>query len=89
MDQCLFFSAFYSCMSEKESQSRHLLEQSGLYYLADGMKSTGVVSDDNRVAFYNTFGVTPWEQVLIEKHYKALVRVPTLDGPTFGRMLPM
>lgn len=83
------FSAFYRCMSEEKTRARHLLEQSGLYYLSNGMESSGVVTDANRVAFYNTFGVTPWEQVLIEKHYGQLERVAMLDGPTFGRVLPM
>lgn len=83
------FSAFYKCMSDKVITNTNLLEQSGLFYLAAGMKSTGVVTDANRVAFYNTFGVTPREQVLIENYYESLERVPTLDGPSFGRVLPM
>lgn len=83
------FSAFYNCMTDKLSTDFSLMEQSGLYYLARDMKSTGVVTDENRISFYNTFGVTPGEQVLIEEHYRSMTRITYNEGPSVGWVLPM
>lgn len=82
------FSAFYAAMSDRKANSLHLLEQSGLYYLSAGMESSGVVTDENRVSFYNTFGVTPGEQVLIEQHYRNMKR-GEVQQTSFGQVLPM
>jgi hypothetical protein len=83
------YCAFYRALSDRVSDSRSLMEQSGMYYLASGMSSTGVVTEENRISFYNTFGVTPREQELIEYHYSQLMRVPTLQCQSFGHRLPV
>ncbi len=83
------YSAFYSTMSHIRTDKRNLLEQSGLYYLSQNMESAGHVTEANRVAFYNTFGVTPREQELIEHHYSSLRRVESYGGHSQGWELPM
>ncbi len=84
------YSAFYKCFPEYNGKKDNswLMEGTGMYYLSSGMTSTGVVSDANRVAFYDTFGVTPREQVLIEQHYNELLFGQGEDN-NFGRMLPI
>jgi hypothetical protein len=83
------YSAFYRAISRTTSTSRSLLEQSGMYYLAQGMSNSGVVTESNRIAFYNTFGVTPGEQELIEAHYDSFTRVGWSDDVSYGHRLPM
>lgn len=83
------YGAFYRAMCTQRTDKRHLLEASGLYYLSQGVVCGNVVSDSNRVAFYNTFGVTPGEQVLIEQHYSNLVRLSVNDVASYGTLLPM
>lgn len=83
------YSAFYGAMSSVRTDRRNLLEQSGLYYLSQGMQSGDRVTEANRIAFYNTFGVTPREQELIEHHYRSLRRVESYGGHSQGWELPM
>lgn len=84
------YSAFYKCFPEYNGKRDNswLMEGTGMYYLSQGMTSSGVVSDANRIAFYETFGVTPWEQVLIEQHYNSL-QLGYGEDNNFGRMLPI
>lgn len=83
------YGAFYSAMCSHRTADRHLLEASGLFYLSQGVVSGGVVTDENRISFFNTFGVTPREQVLIEQHYHNLVRLSVNDVPSYGTLLPV
>lgn len=83
------YSSFYKALSRTTTDRRNLMEQSGMYYLSAGMSSTGVVTEANRVAFYNTFGVTPREQELIEYHYDSYVRTTWNTSPSYGYRLPM
>lgn len=70
------FSAFYGAMPDngKEVKDTLLGEwfRHGLYHLSRGMHSETTVSDENRINFYHTFGVTPREQELIEQEYSLL-----------------
>lgn len=84
------FSSFYKCFPEYNGNKDNtwLIEGTGMYYLSRNMTSSGQVTDANRLSFYETFGVTPREQVLIEQHYDNL-QFGEGDRNNFGRMLPI
>jgi hypothetical protein len=87
------FSAFYAAMPQGNKEfKREELYGTGLYFLAKGMSSKGEVTDANRIAFYNTFGVTPREQEVIEETYRGMVfnATPTKAvGTRWGLTLPL
>lgn len=64
-------SAFYGTMPDTKVEfDRYELYGTGMYYLAHNMTSSGVVSPENRISFYESFGVTPREQEVIEEAYR-------------------
>jgi len=82
------YSAFYGSMPRAEKFNREELYGTGMYYLSHNMSSNGVVSDENRVAFYNTFGVTPREQEVIEEIYTNM-QYGQVDAEHPGLLLPL
>lgn len=66
------YSAYYESLPGVEAKKRDLLFGTGMYYLSDGMASGRVVTDENRIQFWKTFGITPWEQKVIEEKYRSL-----------------
>lgn len=83
------FGAFYDSMPGPDVEFRRdELYGSGMYFLANKMSSAGVVTPANRVAFYNTFGVTPREQVVIEETYRSMV-YGTPEPTQVGLTLPL
>lgn len=82
------YSAFYGSMPKAAKFDREELFGTGLYYLSRNMSSPTTVSLENRVAFYNTFGVTPREQEVIEEMYKTMeYGQPEAENP--GLYLPL
>lgn len=81
------YSAYYKSMPGVGSSKRELLYGTGMYYLSDGMSSGQEVTLENRVEFWETFGVTPREQEVIERMYMELEyqeQVSLLDhGPLY------
>lgn len=50
-----------------------LRENSGLYFLSKGMTaSSSPVLDETRLSFFKAFDISPYQQVLIEQHYRSL-----------------
>jgi len=66
------YSAYYKSMPGVGSKKREMLFGTGMYYLSDGMCSKQEVSTQNRVEFWETFGVTPREQEVIENIYLSM-----------------
>lgn len=70
---CPIYSAYYAALPEHAKAHRGLLKNaSALYYLSRGMDVGQDVSVANRVAFYDTFGVSPREQMAIEEYYRTV-----------------
>jgi hypothetical protein len=83
------FGAFYDSMPGPDVEfKRDELYGSGMYFLANKMSSTGVITPANRVSFYNTFGVTPREQEVIEETYRNMV-YGTPEPQQVGLTLPL
>jgi len=83
------YSQFYKCFPANAGANRELIYGTGTYYLSHNMTSTGVVTDANRVAFFDTFGVTPREQIAIEEHYASLTYTSNPDPNTPGAVMPL
>lgn len=66
------YSAFYESLPGEESRSRDELIGTGMYYLSKNMNSERVVTTQNRVEFWETFGVLPREQEVIEEYYRSM-----------------
>jgi hypothetical protein len=68
--------SYYAAMCRSGLPSRMkdaVIMQSGMAMLSRGMEvKYSVVQDDTRLSFYKAFGVTPCEQVALEKYYDAL-----------------
>jgi len=63
------YSAYFESLPGSEASERELLRGTGMYYLSKGMKSDRTVTTQNRYEFWDTFGVTPREQEVIEQVY--------------------
>jgi hypothetical protein len=83
------FSAFYNTFPKGTDTGRNLLVDSGLYYLSRGMVSGTTISDSNRMAFFETFGVTEREQVAIESYYQSMTYSEHPDPNNPGILLPL
>lgn len=66
------YSAYYESLPGEESRNRDLLYGTGMYYLSNGMESSRTITTENRVQFWETFGVTPREQEVIEETYRSM-----------------
>jgi hypothetical protein len=66
------YSAFYESLPGEESRDRSELIGTGMYYLSKNMDSKRVVTTQNRVEFWETFGVLPREQEVIEEYYRSM-----------------
>lgn len=66
------YSAYYDSLPGNCATKRDLLYGTGMYYLSDGMTSRNVVTPENRIQFWETFGITPREQEVIEDVYRSL-----------------
>jgi len=82
------YSAFYGSMPRASRFNRDELYGTGLYYLCKDMSSSGNVTVENRVSFYNTFGVTPREQEVIEEMYRNM-QYGQMNHESPGLFLPL
>jgi hypothetical protein len=82
------YSAFYGSMPKAAKFDRNELYGTGMYYLCNNMTSSGTVTVENRIAFYNTFGVTPREQEVIEAMYNNMT-YGHVDSENPGLLLPL
>jgi len=85
------YSAYYRSLPGDEAKERNLLKGTGMYYLSKGMSSRRTVTDQNRVEFWETFGVTPREQEVIESTYLSIAKqeVGLDDWPSLMLPLPV
>lgn len=76
------FGPYYSSLPGHEDGSRDLLWGTGMYYLSRDMRSSSEITDENRYNFWDTFGVTPREQEVIEQVYTSMLytRGPLLQN---------
>lgn len=87
------FSSFYKTLPSLDpSKERDLLYGTGMYYLSRGMSSSQVVTEMNRYHFWETFGILPREQEVIEEIYEKMeyVKTPQLQElPNVTLPLPL
>jgi hypothetical protein len=92
------YSSFYRAFPGTTTADLRMLQDSGFGYLTTGMISADKVSIENRVAFYNTFGVSPREQEVIEQLYRQTAMIefgkldvdnPVGDPHDIGMMFPL
>jgi hypothetical protein len=83
------FSAYYQSLPGDEAKDRKLLKGTGMYYLSKGMSSGRTITDQNRVEFWETFGVTPREQEVIENAYLSLQQQQVALETWPSLMLPL
>lgn len=75
------FTSFYRQLSNIEAKDI-VLEHSGTYWNSKGCHSGTIgITHTARISFYKAFGLTPSEQIAIEKLYDR-IRATTFDDPT-------
>lgn len=66
------YAAFARCAKPKRQRSIEREDVSWSFRHLYKTGSTGAITDDTRFSYYLAFGVTPQDQVAIEKHYDAI-----------------